>query len=114
MQELFPRRETRLDLSWRGRDVGGSCDRAARLANPILDLAKTSGRSLMPMDARHEFFVQLTGKPDAKWKFLEARDAMLKGHYVIANFPKVLGTAIHDRARFSGEELTQRGLGAFN
>jgi hypothetical protein len=38
MQELFPHRETRLDLSWRRWDVG-SCDRAAaRLANLILSV----------------------------------------------------------------------------
>jgi hypothetical protein len=114
MEELFPRRETRSDLSRRGRDVGSSCDRAARLANPILNLAKTSGRSLMPLDARHEFFVQLAGKPDAKAKLLEARDSVLKRHYVIANFAKILGTSIHDRSRFSGEEFTQRCLCAFN
>jgi hypothetical protein len=103
MEELFPRRETRFDLSWRGRDVVSSCDRAARLANPILNLAKTSRRSLMPLDARHEFFVQLAGKPGAKGKFLEARDSVFKSHYVIANFPKILGTSIHDCSRFSSK-----------
>src|ERR1700730_9624703 len=77
-----------------GRDVGSSCDRAARLANPILNLAKTSGGP-EPLNARHQFFVQLAGKPDAKRKFLEARDAVLESHYIIANFSKVLGTAIH-------------------
>src|SRR5260370_42369626 len=106
MQELFPGRETRRDLSWRGRDVGSSCDRAARLANPILNLAKTSGRCLVPLNARHEFFVQLAGKPDAKWKFLEARDSVLKCHYVIANFPKIFGTSIHNRSRLGGKQLT--------
>jgi hypothetical protein len=85
MQELFPSRETRLDLSWRRRDVGSSCDRAARLANPILNLAKTSGRCLVLLNSRGEFFVQLAGKPDAKGELLEARDSVLKSHYVIAN-----------------------------
>src|ERR1700756_5939329 len=106
MHEFFPGRETRLDLSWRGRDVGSSCDRAARLANPILDFPKTSGRSLMPLNARHEFFVQLAGKPDAKRKFLEARDSVLESHYVIADFPKIFGTSIHDRSRLGGKQLT--------
>jgi hypothetical protein len=114
MQELFPVRKTRRNFSWRGRDVGSSCDRAARLANPILNLAKTSGRRLMPPNARHEFFVQLAGKPDAKRKFLEARDAVLKSHYIIANFSKVLGTAIHDGSRLTCKQLTQRGLCALN
>src|SRR5579872_246294 len=114
MQELFPGRETRLDLSWRRRDVGSSCDRAAWLANPILNPAKTSGRCLVPLNARHEFFVQLAGEPDAKGKFLQTRDSVLKSHYVIANFPKIFGTAIHDRSRLSGKQLTQRGLCAFN
>ena len=77
MQELFPGRETRLDLSRSGWDVGSSCDSAARLANPILNLAKTSGRCLVPLNARREFFVQLAGKPDATGKFLEARDSVL-------------------------------------
>ena len=106
MQEFFPGRETRLDLSWRGWDVRSSCDSAARLANPILNLPKTSGRCLVPLNARHEFFVQLAGKPDAKGKFLEARDSVLKSHYVIANFPKILGTSIHDRSRLGGKQLT--------
>ena len=39
---------------------------------------------------------------------------MLKSHYVIANFSKVLGTSIHDRSRFSGEKFTQRRLCALN
>ena len=65
MQEPFPYRETRLDPSRRGRNVGSSCDGAARLANPILNLTKTSGRCLVPLNARHKFFVQLAGKPDA-------------------------------------------------
>src|ERR1700740_2459072 len=85
MQKFSPCRQTRLDLSWRGRDVGSSCDRAARLANPILDFPKTSGRSLMPLNARHEFLVQLPGKPHAQGKFLEARNSVLESHYVIAN-----------------------------
>ena len=106
MQELFPVRKTRLNLSWRGRDIGSSCDRAARLANPILNLAKTSGRCLVPSNAGHQFFVQLAGEPDAKRKFLETRPSVLKSNYVIANFPKILGTAIHDRSRFSGKQLT--------
>jgi hypothetical protein len=66
VQELFPVRKTRLNLSWRGWDVGSSCDRAAGLANPILNLAKTSGRTLVPLNAHHELFVQLAGEPDAK------------------------------------------------
>ena len=114
MQELFPVRKTRLDLSGRGWNVRSSCDSAARLANPILNLPKTSGRSLVPLNARHEFFVQLAGKPDAKRKFLEARDSVLKSNYVIANFPKILGTSIHDRSRLSGKQLTKRSLCAFN
>ncbi|MGA9896741.1 MAG: hypothetical protein WBQ09_01475 [Terriglobales bacterium] len=73
-----------------------------------------SGRSLMPLDARHEFFVQLAGEPDAKRKFFEARHSVLKRNYVIANFPKILGTSINDRSRLSGKQLTQRGLCAFN
>ena len=104
MQELFPRRETRLDLSWRGRNVGSSCDRAARLANPILNLAETSGRSLMPLDARREFLVQLPGEPYAKGEFPEARDSVLKSYYyVVANLAKILGTAIHNRPSFSSK-----------
>jgi hypothetical protein len=67
----------------------------------------------MPLDARHEFFVQLEGEPDAKRKFLETRDSVLKSHYIIANFPKIFGTSIHDRSRLSGEQLTQRGLCPF-
>jgi hypothetical protein len=106
MHELFPCRETRLDLARRWWDVGSICDRAARLANPILNLPKTSGRSLIPLDVRHEFFVQLAGEPDAKRKFLETRDSVLKSHYVIANFAKILGTSIHDRSRLSGKQLT--------
>jgi hypothetical protein len=106
MQELFPRRERRLDLSWRGRDVGSSCDRAARLANPILNPPKTSGRSLMPSDTSHEFFVQLASKADAKGKFLEARDSVFKSDDVVANFPEILGTSIHDRSRLGGKQLT--------
>jgi hypothetical protein len=39
---------------------------------------------------------------------------MLKSHYVIANFSKILGTSIHDRSRLSGKQLTQAGLCAFN
>jgi hypothetical protein len=61
-----------------------------------------------------EFFVQLAGKPDAKGKFLEARDSVLKSDNVIAYFPKILGTAIHDRSRLSGKQFTQGGLCAFN
>jgi len=53
-----------------GGDVGSSCGRAARLANPILNLAKTTGPRLVPLNARHEFFVQLAGKPDAKGELL--------------------------------------------
>jgi len=34
---------------------------------------------------------------------LEARDPVLKSHCVIANFPKIFGTAIHDRSRLSGK-----------
>jgi len=101
MQELFPGRKTRLDFSGRGWDIRSSCYGAARLTNPILNLAKTSRRSLMPLDARHEFFVQLPRKPYAKWKFIEARDSVLKSHHVVPNFPKILGTAIHDRSSFS-------------
>jgi hypothetical protein len=41
-----------------------------------------------------------------EWKFLEARDSVLKSHYVIANFAKILGAAIHNRSRFSGKQLT--------
>ena len=106
MQEFFPCRQARLDLAWRGRDVGSSCDRTARLANPILDFPKTSGRSLMPLNARHEFFVQLPGNPYTKWKFREARNSVLESHYVIADFPKILGTSIHDRSRLGGKQLT--------
>jgi len=114
MQELFPVGKTRLDFSRRGWNVRSSCDGAARLANPILNLPKTSGRSLVPLNARHEFFVQLAGEPDATRKFFEARHSVLKGNYVIANFPKILGTSINDRSRLSGKQLTQGGLGAFN
>jgi hypothetical protein len=46
--------------------------------------------------------------------FLEARDSVLKSHYVIANFPKILGAAIHECSHFSGKQLTQPGLCAFN
>jgi hypothetical protein len=69
---------------------------------------------LVPLNARHEFFVQLAGEPDAKGKLLEPRDSVLKSHYVIANFPKILGTSIHYRSRLSGKQFTQRGLCAFN
>ena len=68
----------------------------------------------MTLNARHEFFVQLAGEPDAKWEFLEARDSMLESDYVIADFSKILGTSIHDRSRLGGKQLTQRGLCAFN
>jgi hypothetical protein len=61
---------------------------------------------LVPLNARHEFFVQLARKPDAKRKSLEARDAVLKCHYVIANFPKIFGTSIHNRSRHGGTQLT--------
>jgi hypothetical protein len=37
---------------------------------------------------------------------------VLKSHYAIANFSKILGTSIHDRSRLSGEQFTQRGMGA--
>jgi hypothetical protein len=60
----------------------------------------------MPLNARHEFFVQLSGKPYAKWKFLEARNSVLESHYVIADFPKILGTSIHGRSRLGGKQLT--------
>jgi hypothetical protein len=69
---------------------------------------------LVPLDAGHELFVQLASKPDAKGKFLEARDSVLKSNHVIANLPKIFGAAIHYRSRLSGKQLTQRGLGAFN
>jgi hypothetical protein len=49
--------------------------------------------------------VQLAGKPDAKGKFLETRDSVLKSRYVVANFPKVLGTSIHERSRLGGKQL---------
>jgi hypothetical protein len=114
MQELFPVRKTRLNLSWRGWNVRSSCDSAAGLANPILDLPKTSGRSLMPLDAGHEFFVQLAREPDAKRKFLETRDSVLKSDYIIANFSKIFGTSIHDCSRLSCKQFTQGGLCAFN
>jgi hypothetical protein len=68
----------------------------------------------MPRDARHEFFVQLADKPDAKREFLETRDSMLKSNHVVANLPKIFGTAIHNRSRLGGKQLTQRGLCAFN
>ena len=57
---------------------------------------------------------QLAVKPDAKGKFLEARDSVLKSYYIIANFRKILGTSIYDRSRLSGTQLTQSGLCAFN
>jgi hypothetical protein len=60
---------------------------------------------LVPLNARHELFVQLAGKPDAKGKFLETRDSVLKSRYVVANFPKVLGTSIHERSRLGGKQL---------
>jgi hypothetical protein len=41
-----------------------------------------------------------------KWKFLEARNSVLESHYVIADFPKILGTTIHDRSRLGGKQLT--------
>jgi hypothetical protein len=69
---------------------------------------------LVPLNARHEFVVQLAGKPDAKRKFLQAGDSVLKSHHVIANFTKIFGTAIHDRSRLGGKQLTERGLCAFN
>jgi hypothetical protein len=50
--------------------------------------------------------VQLAGEPDAKGEFLEARDSVLKSHYVIANFSKILGTSIHDRSCLGGKQLT--------
>jgi hypothetical protein len=68
----------------------------------------------MPLNARHEFFVQLTGESDAERKFLQARNPVLESHYVIADFPKILGTAIHDRSRLSSKQFPQRGLCAFN
>ena len=68
----------------------------------------------MPLNARHELFVQLAGKPDAKGEFIEARDAMLKCHHVIANFAQIFGTSIDNRSRLGGEEFTQRRLCAFN
>jgi hypothetical protein len=68
----------------------------------------------MPLDARHEFFVQLAGEPDAKRKFLKRRDSVLKSDYIIANFPKIFGTSIHDRSSLSGKQLTQGRLCAFN
>ncbi|MGA8438661.1 MAG: hypothetical protein WB762_05990 [Candidatus Sulfotelmatobacter sp.] len=45
---------------------------------------------------------------------MASRRSLLKGHYVTANFSKILGTAIYGRFRFSGKQLTQRGLCAFN
>src|SRR5580704_1461529 len=113
MQELFPVRKARLDLPVRRWDVRSGCDRAAGFANPILDPPKTSGRSLMPLDARHEFFVQLASEPDAKRKFLETQDSVLKSDYIIANFPKIFGTSIYDRSRLSGKQLTKRSLRPF-
>jgi hypothetical protein len=68
----------------------------------------------MSLDVSHELLVQLAGKPDTKRKFLEAGDSVLKSAYVIANFPKIFGTAIHYRSRLGGKQLTQRSLGAFN
>ena len=114
MQKLLPGRQSRLDLSRRRRDVGSRSDRAARLANPILNLPKPSGRCLVPLNTRHELFVQLAGEPDAKGKLPEARDSVFKSDYVIANLPKIFGTAIHDRSRLSGKQLTERGLCSFN
>src|SRR6266849_6461174 len=110
MQEVFPGRKTRIDLFRWWWDVGSRSDRAAGLANPILNLTQTSGRSLMPRNARHGLLGQLAGKPDAKGKFFEPRDTVLKSDYVIANFPKVFRTSIHDCSRLSGKQLTQRGL----
>ena len=39
---------------------------------------------------------------------------MLKSHYVIADFPQIFGTSIHDRSRLGGKQLAQGGLCAFN
>jgi len=47
MQELLPGRETGLAFSRRG-DAGS--DRATGLANPVLNLTKTAGRSWVPLD----------------------------------------------------------------
>jgi hypothetical protein len=69
---------------------------------------------LVPLNARHQFFVQLASKPDAKRKVLEPQDSVLKSHHVIANFSKIFGTSIHNRSRFSGKQLTQRGLCSFD
>ena len=108
MQELFPGRETRLDLSGRAWDVGSICDSAARLANPILNPAKTSGRCLVTVNARHEFFVQLSGKPYAKGKFLEARDSVLKSNYVIAAFANRPAKLLDLHWLFQGQLFVQR------
>src|SRR5260370_1665342 len=83
MQEFFPGRETRLDLSGRGWDVGSSCDSTAGLANPVLNFTKTPRGGLVPLNARHELFVQLARKPDAKGKFLDARDSVLQSNHVV-------------------------------
>jgi hypothetical protein len=39
---------------------------------------------------------------------------VLKSNYVVANLPKIFGTAIHYCSCLSGKQFTQRGLGAFD
>lgn len=70
MQGFFPGRETRLDLSWRWWDVGSSRNGTAGFADPILNPAKTSGRCLVTLNARHEFFVQLAVSRTQSGSFL--------------------------------------------
>jgi hypothetical protein len=91
MQELFPGRKTRPDLSWRGWDVGSSCDSAARLANPILNLPKTSG----PLNARLELFVQLARVSlTQRGSFLRREIPCSRATTQLPTFPGVDGTYV--------------------
>jgi hypothetical protein len=94
--------------------VEGICHHATRFTNPVLDGSELSWSGVMSCNARHEFLVQFTHKPNAKRELFQARDSMFQSDDIVANLAKVFWAAIYSCTRFSGEQLTERGLSALD
>src|ERR1700730_6202531 len=114
MKEPFPSRKARLNLAGWRRDERGIRDFAARWANPVLNSSEQARAGMMSWYTRHEFLVQFAYESNTERKLLQPRDSMFQSNHIVANLPEIFGTAIYRCPCFSGEQLTERGLGTLN
>ncbi len=94
-EATFPKLQGKAQPHLAGDDVKSIGQRAAGLADPVLNCSELPWRGTMAWHFPHQLFVQFANETDAEWRPLEPRNLMLQGNDVVANFSHFFRTAIY-------------------